>query len=1449
MVYKRVFVQCFFCCRVVWKNPVRIRHISLEKKSITYRFFPRDQLFCLAPASMQTVSNHPSDNDRDRVRAPPPPSSRQHVRVLRGGGLWGGSSDSSCVVDESELGMVAEWQESCTETFALRHRNLVATPRDGTRPLHVLGPGEHPRWTAIMITDAGYTTLRRTSGISQNVQDVPSSRVALWMIGRDTHGRSVSVWIHHLVPYFYVGISHPDPAWAKSHAPAYAQQLKGFLDYRAGQEKNWRNRPQVLDVRPVRRRWFYGYRFDPKHDQREPRWDPREGGAPNQWDGSTTQASDWYLKVSAGAPYHVNQLRKWAAEWAQSMGKLPATRATDRWKIPQVRTTSTVMAPVELTVFEANVEFSLRSMIDRGLVGCGWCVLDLEAVDRPGTGITSDPQNRSRCDQSFVIDGRAFERAERARDQALIDEQDPWDAIRTSLAEPETGQQHFRFVAREASLQRFVDGVGEGTAHPDPHAEWFEELRQARAPLTVMSFDIECCNPQGSFPEPDQMQSQVINLAMRVYRLDRVEAYEAARTSDSTPDPSWAKAGIDVRRTKWPPPFDAVVMGLKPREAMVNGGMDGYRVDTFSFENEAKMLIAFACLLRQWDPDVIEGYNSVAFDMAFLLRRAETLGIEKYFWDLGRLRGFPCKPKSQEFGNKAKGKRKEYRAHLHGRIQFDLYRVCTDDIALKLRDYHLGKVAYALFREGKKDMKYEHIPYYHRTSDRTRRILDEYCDSDAVLPFKIERHQSYLMRYIELARVTGVPMRFLLTKGQQVLVYAQIVRKARQEGFAVPWLPVVEPEQTLTEARKNKAYQGAVVIDPKVGFYTLHQTGPVVVNDYNSLYPSSMISQNLGYTTHVTDPAAQQQCLAVHAATKPLHDQSQLQLDPWYDGELKLRSYEDEGGWKVAPVESDKRLDPVFVRPEVRKSLVAQILEALLAARAVAKKRMKQFPKGSAGYKVQDARQMALKVCANSVYGFTGAPVGRQPNLDVSGATTGYGRKALYFAKRLAEEFLPGDNEVVYGDTDSVMIQVKDAATKETPVPGQPLSERAKQAVQQAFNRGKLLDDAINCRVLAPMRIETEKVYAPFLLLGRKKYLTLMWMCALAAFGIDAKGIEMVRRDNPHIVGLACEAFASLLMGKGDSIEGRSDQVQALWPDLETAQEFLRIVHQQLLDDQLPFEAYVISAKYTKPAGEYDTIPPHVALQMRMEKRDPGSAPQLGERVPYVLVRPQYSEAVQKHEKSVLYKDKRGVKVRDCSENPDYAKAHQMRPDNLLYAQQKFEPPFLRMLAPVLAKDELQDGHPKDPRMWKRQRERYRDQPEKLQSWIQDKRQDNAEAIVHQDLFAENYRARKIRKTIHADCAVDRWLTNARQHAPVQDAERQQQQQPSPTTVEGDKDEDVGGEGAKERMQRMLYAVMEQAKQRVEARHQATASALVPEKPRARTKQTSIGQFFQPMRV
>ena len=107
---------------------------------------------------------------------------------------------------------------------------------------------------------------------------------------------------------------------------------------------------------------------------------------------------------------------------------------------------------------------------------------------------------------------------------------------------------------------------------------------------------------------------------------------------------------------------------------------------------------------------------------------------------------------------------------------------------------------------------------------------------DAYLPQRLLDKLMCFVNYIEMARVTGVPFNYLLSRGQSIKVLSQLYRKANEEGFLIP---------TYKGEGSDEQYEGATVIEPKKGYYDV----PIATLDFSSLYPSIMMAHNLCYTT------------------------------------------------------------------------------------------------------------------------------------------------------------------------------------------------------------------------------------------------------------------------------------------------------------------------------------------------------------------------------------------------------------------------------------------------------------------------------------------------------------------------------------------------------------------------------------------------------------------------
>jgi DNA polymerase elongation subunit (family B) len=110
-----------------------------------------------------------------------------------------------------------------------------------------------------------------------------------------------------------------------------------------------------------------------------------------------------------------------------------------------------------------------------------------------------------------------------------------------------------------------------------------------------------------------------------------------------------------------------------------------------------------------------------------------------------------------------------------------------------------------------------------------------------------------------MANVCLVPLSFIFMRGQGIKIFSLVAKRCRDDGFLVPTryqAPRPGDRGYVAggggEDEEEEGYEGAIVLEPEVGMY-LEQ--PVSVLDYNSLYPSSMISHNLSHDSLVVDDA------------------------------------------------------------------------------------------------------------------------------------------------------------------------------------------------------------------------------------------------------------------------------------------------------------------------------------------------------------------------------------------------------------------------------------------------------------------------------------------------------------------------------------------------------------------------------------------------------------------
>jgi len=426
------------------------------------------------------------------------------------------------------------------------------------------------------------------------------------------------------------------------------------------------------------------------------------------------------------------------------------------------------------------------------------------------------------------------------------------------------------------------------------------------APLVMLSFDIECAGREGFFPEPEL--DPVIQIACY------------ATVHGRKIDPSYGTSA----------PISYVLFQWKTCGA-VHSDPPGATVTCYDTEED--LLVGFGDYVRDLDPDLITGWNIMSFDLPYLLQRADAIGLEKFsFYEkLSRCDRLPSLVASTSHSPFKKTKKKaaaatgdegdeskEKQAVIPGRVVFDGLPLVRANF--KLRSYTLDAVSRHFLGDdvGKDEVNHKEITGLFEGTDDDRARLGHYCLRDAWLPSRLISKLLLDVRSIEMARVTALLLNYLMTRGQSAKVLMEIYRASKRLGFLVPH---------VERHAKEEKYPGAVVLDPKCGYYP----EPIVVLDFASLYPSIMQAHNLCYSTMLV--GGKQEALA-------------LKLDPDVDCEVTYT-----GDW--------------FVRKHVRKGILPLILERLLEARKSAKRDMAAETDPHL-VSVHDGRQLALKIVANS---------------------------------------------------------------------------------------------------------------------------------------------------------------------------------------------------------------------------------------------------------------------------------------------------------------------------------------------------------------------------------------------------------------------------------------------------------------------------------------------------
>ncbi|KJH40962.1 DNA polymerase family B, partial [Dictyocaulus viviparus] len=447
-------------------------------------------------------------------------------------------------------------------------------------------------------------------------------------------------------------------------------------------------------------------------------------------------------------------------------------------------------------------------------------------------------------------------------------------------------------------------------------------------------------------------------------------------------------------------------------------------------------------LIKKYDPDILFGYDTSRLSWGYVLKRAVAIGLIDFH-------------------------------HRISRYPRDINSSYLDD---------LGHNA---FLDGHYDLPEAVIPPSGRLLKAVWKIVRselqlsstivEYVNNLSLLNFSLLNEMNWFLKTAEMARVYGIQFYEVWSRGSQLRVESMMFRLAHKQRY---FLPSVTP---LQRTKMQAPEQLQLVMEPKSGVYF----DPVIVLDFQSLYPSMVIAYNYCFST-------------VFGKVSELERMYQENVNVIEMGALK---YAVPKSCLVECSMGNKLhcspLSAVFVSHAQRNGVLSSLLRERLR-------------------RILNARQLALKLVANVTYGYTSANFsGRMPCVEVADAILGKGRETLERAISRVNEGNYGGAKVIYGDTDSMFVLV----------PGASKSE--------AFSIGRRIAADVTSDNPVPVVLKLEKVYVGCVLETKKRYAGWMYENENDNVGqLDAKGIETIRRDTCEVVAKVLERSLKLIFTK-----------------------------------------------------------------------------------------------------------------------------------------------------------------------------------------------------------------------------------------------------------------------------------------------------------------------------
>ncbi|XP_060038786.1 DNA polymerase alpha catalytic subunit isoform X2 [Erinaceus europaeus] len=565
---------------------------------------------------------------------------------------------------------------------------------------------------------------------------------------------------------------------------------------------------------------------------------------------------------------------------------------------------------------------------------------------------------------------------------------------------------------------------------------------------------------------------------------------------------------------------------------------------------ERTLLGFFLAKVHKIDPDIIVGHNIYGFELEVLLQRINMCKVP-HWSKIGRLKrsNMPKLGGRSGFGE---------RSATCGRM------ICDVEISAKelirCKSYHLSELVQQILKTERVFIPVENVRNMYSESSHLLYLL-EHTWKDARFILQIMCELNVLPLALQITNIAGNIMSRTLMGGRSERNEFLLLHAFYENNYIVPDKQTFrKPQQKLGDedeeidgdvskykkGRKKAAYAGGLVLDPKVGFYDKF----ILLLDFNSLYPSIIQEFNICFTT-VQRVASE--------AQKVTEDEEQEQI----------------------PELPDPGLEMGILPREIRK---------LVERRKQVKLLMKQQDLNPDLVLQYDIRQKALKLTANSMYGCLGFSYSRFYAKPLAALVTYKGREILMHTKEMVQKM---NLEVIYGDTDSIMINTNSTN------------------LEEVFKLGNKVKGEVN-KLYKLLEIDIDGIFKSLLLLKKKKYAALV--VETTADGNystkqELKGLDIVRRD-----------WCDLAKETGNFVIGQILSDQSRDTIVENIQKRLIEIGENVLNGSVSASQFEINKALTKDPQDYPDKKslPHVHVALWINSQG-GRKVKAGDTVSYVI--------------------------------------------------------------------------------------------------------------------------------------------------------------------------------------------------------------------------------------